>query len=70
MIPFFLISENTFSAQCSCALLENHTEANHGDVCRDAQSKNFNCPTACFKRTDNKAPFCQKSATNDKPCRV
>ena len=53
--------------------LERHTEANHGDVCRNANSHGYNmgwvCPEGC-KEKPNNAPYCAMSASDNSPCRV
>ena len=53
--------------------LERHSEANHGDVCRNEKLHGFNkgwvCPAGCIGMAIV-APFCRKSGPNRLPCRV
>ena len=51
--------------------LETHpNNPTHGDICRQDNGRNFDCPTGCFKTSSGTSPFCQKSQGNSLPCRV
>ena len=46
-----------------------HGIANHGDVCRHIDGKNYQCPAGCFKTRNGRQPFCQKARWIKRPCR-
>ena len=46
-----------------------HGIANHGDVCRHMDGKNYQCPAGCFKTRNGRQPFCQKARWTKRPCR-
>ena len=52
--------------------LQQHTQNNHGDVCRKTPSGKgggYRCPKACKMKKGQK-PFCMMSRETQKPCRV
>jgi len=52
---------------------EQHTESNHGDICRNGKHSRFkvgwSCPKGCFG-IGNNVPYCMTSQFDDSPCRA
>ena len=52
---------------------EQHTESNHGDICRNSKHSRFkvgwSCPKGCFG-IGNHVPYCMTSQFDDSPCRA
>merc|ERR1712136_18145 len=55
--------------------IERHTEADHGDVCRNNKTWNYwnvgwVCPEGCNVTHDQLSPWCIMSDSNNTPCRI
>ena len=42
----------------------------HGDVCRDPSSRNYDCPNGCVKNPTANKPFCLMDHASKLPCRL
>ena len=73
LLPFKTIIYSVL-ADCPYGRLERHTEANHGDLCRNDISINgggWSCPVTCSTvQPYGYAPYCTKSPSDVSPCRI
>jgi len=68
-------AENNASPVCpdNFPTIERHSQANHGDVCRNKKRHGFNvgwvCPVGC-KESPSRSPWCSMSSSSNTPCRI
>jgi len=71
----FVVTAQSDQAVCpdNFPTVERHTEANHGDMCRNKKIHGFNvgwvCPVGC-KESPTRSPYCSMSASSNTPCRI